>query len=204
MAQITTHATLKTAVADYLAREDLTSYIPYFVQGAEQRLNKLRLRFMETALDATIASGVIAVPAAYLEMKNLQVVHSGRRYTLNRRTLEQIYQDYPLRSSSGVPRVYAREGANFIFGPYPDSDYNIKGTYFAKPTALSADEDVNWWITNNPLTILYACLLEAEPFLKNDPRLATWQALYDRSIAEIRIEEQDENYSGGGMMETLG
>jgi hypothetical protein len=204
MAQITTHATLKTAVADYLARGDLTAYIPYFVQGAEARLNKLRLRHMETALSATVALGVIAVPSGYLEMKNLQVVSSGRKYPLQRRTLEQMYEDYPVRSSTGLPRCWAREGSNIIFGPYPDSDYSITGTYYAKPTALSADGDTNWWILNNPLAMLYACLLEAEPFLKKDQRLQVWSQLLQNAINDIKAEEIEESISGGGMVETLG
>lgn len=203
MAQITTHATLKTAIADYLARGDLTAYIPYFIQGAESRLNKLRLRHMESAFSGTIAAGVVALPTGYLETKALRCSSGGRTYPLERRTIEQLYNDYPFRSASGMPNVFAVEGSNFIFGPYPDSNYSITGVVYTKPAALSADSDTNWWIQNNPLTLLYACLVEAEPFMKNDARIQVWGTMLQKSIDDIVFEGQSELMSGG-ITETLG
>jgi hypothetical protein len=201
---ITTYGTLKTAIADFLARDDLTSYIPYFYQGAQAKLNKLRLRHMESAFSGTIASGVVALPSGYLETKQLRVVSSGRHYPLARRTIDQLYQNYPLRSSSGLPVEFAREGSNYIFGPYPDSNYSIAGVVYTKPTDLSVDADTNWWILNNPLTLLYACLVEAEPFIKNDARLELWQGKLNEAVSLIRLENEDEELSGGGLTETLG
>ena len=70
MAVITSYATLLTAVADYLARDDLTTFVPNFIQNAENELYRtLNLRNEETALSVAISSGVAAVPADFKALK---------------------------------------------------------------------------------------------------------------------------------------
>lgn len=205
MAVITNYGTLKTAVADYLARSDLATFIPNFVQNAELKAyRRLRLRFMETSLSATISSGVIAVPSDYLEMKNLRVVSGGREYPLVRSTLEQLYEMYPLRTATGLPRVFAREGSNIIFGPYPDTTYTIKGIYYARPATFlyeGADGGTSWLTSNAADMMLYASLVEAEPFIKNDARLQVWQGFLANAVQTIQEQESLESLSGSSLAE---
>jgi len=67
---ITTYAELQTAVGAWLHRSDLTGIIPDLITLGEKRIfRKARCRVMESALTGTIASGVIAVPSDYLEIK---------------------------------------------------------------------------------------------------------------------------------------
>jgi hypothetical protein len=40
-----------------------------------------------------------------------------------------------------------------------------------------------------PDLLTYATLLEATPFLKNDERIATWQAMYDRAAQALNGED---------------
>jgi len=196
---ITTYSELKTAVANWLNRADLTSYVADFVRLGEDRIyRELRIRAMETALSDTIASGVIAVPSDYIELKHAYVNGTPTR-KLNRCDPEFIYDRYPLRSSNGKPSFIAREGSNFIFGPYPDSAYTIKGIYYARLSALSDSNTTNWFVTNAPGILLYSALLQAEPFLKNDARMATWEAMYQNAKDGIEREERNEQFSGSGL-----
>ena len=110
---------------------------------------------------------------------------------------------FPTRSSTGKPSYIAREGSNFIFGPYPDSAYTIKGIYYAKLTALSDSNTTNWFTSNAPDLLLWAALCEAEPFLKNDERIMLWQSKYDMAKEAIQREERDEQFSGGGLAATV-
>jgi len=36
-----------------------------------------------------------------------------------------------------------------------------------------------------PDALLYAALLEAQPFLKQDDRIPTWQGMYDRAVQAL-------------------
>ena len=41
---------------------------------------------------------------------------------------------------------------------------------------------------NAPQAMLYGTLLQAMPFLKNDSRVQLWQALYDRAVQTLKLE----------------
>ena len=70
MAIITNYSTLKTAVADFMARDDLTTFIPNFIENAERKLYRtLNLRNEETALSVSISSGVATVPSDFKMLK---------------------------------------------------------------------------------------------------------------------------------------
>lgn len=198
MAVITTYATLQTAIADYLARSDLTSFLPNFTQAWEERFLRDSANWaswMEAALSVTITNSVAAVPADYLGLK-IAYISGNNSPPLKRISLDQLYQRYPRESSTGTPRYIARNASNFEFGPVPSSG-TLKGTYYAKPTVLRTDSDgVNWLVTNAPDLCLYGSLLEAESFIKNDKRLATWSNLYSVALDAYRSQFREEDYSG--------
>lgn len=205
MAIITDFATLSTAIGDYLNRSDLTTFIPNFIQGCENKLYKnLRIRAMENALSVTVSSGVAALPTspAYIELK-YAYVSASPIVPLKRIPPEQIYAQFPVRSGGQTPKYIAVEGSSFIFGPYP-SNVTIGGVYYGRLTALGSGNTTNWFTTNAPDLLLYGSLLEAEPFLVNDPRLATWKAMYDFSYKAVKDEETRQKSSGGSIATRLG
>lgn len=196
---ISTYAELKTAVANWLNRSDLTTYIPDLIMLGEGRIYRdLRIRTMESSINSAIASGVVAIPSDYVELKYAYVDGSPVQY-LSRMNAQSLIEKYPTRSSDGKPTKIATDSGNFIFGPYPDSAYTIKGTYYKRLTALSDSNTTNWFTTNAPGILLFAALSEAEPFLKNDERTALWQAKYEQEKLGIEQEEMRERFSGGGI-----
>lgn len=203
MAAITDFATLKTEVAAWLNRSDLTNEVPGFIQLGEFRVYRdLRVRQMETALSAAISSGVLAVPSGYLEMKFAYVNGSPMR-KLERKDAEWIYLNYPTRSSDGTPKFFAREATNFIFGPYPDSAYTVKGVYYKKLDALSGTNTTNWLITDAPDLILFASLCEAAPFLQDDARVPLWEKKYAQIKDRFQRNDVEEEFSGSPLAVTV-
>lgn len=208
MAVITSYSTLLTAVADYLARGDLSTFTPNFVQNWEEkflRQPKNFGRWMETSLSSAISSSVLAVPSAYLGLKYAYVDGSPAS-RLDRVSLNQLYGTYPRGGDSARPRWISRDTTNFVFGPIPDSNYTIKGVYWAKPTLLrsfASDAAAHWIIVNAPDLALYGALIEAEPFLKNDKRLPVWQGFYDTALMNYRDLHKEEDVSGSPVQEVL-
>jgi hypothetical protein len=193
---ITSYSELKTRVADWLARETLTAYIPDFIMLGEMRIyRQLRLRAMEVSFSSTISSGVIAVPSGYVELKYAYIDGSPVKQ-LQRKDPGWIIDNYPLRSADAKPGFMARDADSFIFGAYPDSDYTVKGTYYKRLDALSDSNTTNWFITNAPDLLLFAALCEAEPFLKNDERVQLWEAKYKAVKDMIEMQEKMEQHSG--------
>ena len=194
---ITTYSELKTAATNWLRRGDLSSFLDDLVTVGETRIfRELRNKDMETSFNSTIASGTISTPTSYIDLKFAYIDGSPTR-RLKRRTNSWIYENYPERSSSGKPSFIAREGSTFIFGPYSDSNHVVKGIYYKNIGPVSSSAHVLF--TNNPDLYLYATLCAAEPFLKNDKRVALWEAEYGRALAGARKQSEDEEISGGGL-----
>ena len=73
---ISTYSELKTAVANFLARTDLTDQIPNFIQLAEARLSReLETRDQEKRATATLTSGdeFIALPTDMREIREIKL-----------------------------------------------------------------------------------------------------------------------------------
>jgi hypothetical protein len=194
---------LKTAVSRWLHRSDLTSMIPDFIGLGEARIfREMRVQCMETQLSDTIASGVIAVPSDYVELIHARVDGSPTS-PLTKKTSEWIYANYPTRSADGQPKFIAREGGSFIFGPYPDSTYSIKGLYYARLAPLSDGNTTNWLTENAPDLLLFAALCEAAPYLVKDDRVALWEAKYKNAKDAVQGEDKGEFFSGSPIAMTV-
>ena len=193
MAVITNYATLQTAVADYLARSDLTAYIPNFIQNAENKLYRtLNLRNEETALSVSITSGVAAVPSDFKALKFAYYDHSPVQL-LQWMGVSSLYERFPVRSVATTPTAIAREGSNFIFGAAA-ADGTLKGIYYAKQ-GFARDIDTTWYVTDAPDVLLYAALLEAAPFIKDDARLPIWQGFFNEAVLGLKEEERNSSVS---------
>jgi hypothetical protein len=201
MAVISSYSTLLTAVSDYLARSDLSTFTPNFVQNFEERFyrdSENWASWMETDLNVTISSGVAAVPSSYLGLK-VAYIDGQNTAPLKRISATQMYSRYPRAGSSGVPAYIARDGSNFVFGPIPTSG-TLVGKYYAKPTVLrsyttgGADAVAHFLIVNAPDLLLYGALLEAESFLKNDSRLLTWKGFHDEALRTYRSRFREEEH----------
>ena len=202
MAIITNYATLQTAVADYLARSDLTDFIPNFIQNAENKIYRtLNLRNEETALSVSITSGVAAVPSTFKALK-FAYYDASPVNLLRWVGVEELYNDYPDRSEAGYPYIISREGSNFVFGP-TSVDGTLKGIYYAKLSALSASNTTNWYTTNAPEVLLYGALLEAQPFIHNDARLQVWGQMYQSAIDTIKEEQKNSETSNGSLVQRV-
>lgn len=210
MSAITGYTSLLQTVQDYLARSNLTGFAPNFVQNWEERFYRQPKNFgswMEVSgTIGTIASGVIAVPTAYREMK-FAYLNGSPSLRLDRLSVYQLYGRYPRGDRTSRPIAMARDGANFVFGPEPDSTYTIKGTYYAKPVVMRdypGDAAAHWLIVNAPDLPLYGALLEAEMFIKNDGRVPLWQSMYTTALQDYRNLFSEEEVSGSPVQEVLG
>ena len=141
MAIITDYATLQTAVADYLVKSNLTTFIPNFIQNAENKLYRtLNLRNEERQLSVPIGGGIAPLPYRFKQLKFAYVDRSPIK-DLEWASLDEIYRQYPDRSElSDRPNLISREGNHFVFGP-PSTDGTLKGIYHRKPRSLTATSE---------------------------------------------------------------
>ena len=197
---LTSYSELKTTIASYLARSDLTSVIPDFIRLAEERLRRdLRIRQMLVVATASTTGGdpTVGLPADFLEMRDIHF-NTNPISSVSYESPNTFYQS-TRATESGIPRTYTVLASEIQFAPIPDSAYQAQMLYYAKPPLLSDSNASNVFLANCPDALLYGALGEAEPYLMNDARLQVWAALYDRSIASISNADQSSEYSGQPM-----
>jgi hypothetical protein len=213
MAIITNYATLVTAIADFTHRSDLTPFVDYFIQGAQEMINSDILeqnegngiRAMEAAFTGTIASGTVAVPADWLGPKDIQVNGGNNRVvSLTFKSVTWLYSRYQDRTQSGLPAYMARDGANFIFGPFPDSGYALQGTYYALAPLLTSGAPTNWMVTLYPLMLHAACMVKAMTFLVNTEEITKWNAIYQDLLTGIINRDKAERWAMATLQVELG
>lgn len=204
MSVISGYTSLLTAVSDYLARSDLTSFLPNFLQNAEERFYRQPRNYgpwMGTGSLSVAFTTTAAVPTDFLAGRSFYLNGKSQR-PLVVSSLEQVLMTYPRAGSSGVPKWIARDGANFVFGPLPSGSYTLNGSYYVKPVLLrnfASDAAAHFLIVNAPDLLLYGALLEAEAFTKNDARISIWSAAHAQAQSDYRDLMKAQNYSGGSM-----
>lgn len=200
MPTIVDYGTLKQAILDFTHRATLATYVDYFIQDGEDRIYRkilelnegMGIQWMESALSLSIDAntGKAAVPADYLSLKAAQVQGDGGQWDLEQKSAQWIYQNFPIRQADSPPSYIAREGTNFIFGPFPDSSYGVVGTYYQRAAALSATNTTTWMTANIPMTLLAACMTAASKFLKDLPAVQAWESeMIDRLQAVIHADK---------------
>jgi hypothetical protein len=186
-----TFSGLKTTIADYLNRDDLTSAIPGFITLAEAKFNrKLRVRQMVKRANATLDTQYFAFPADFLQAKEFQLNTNPITYL---QYVTQNQGDYGSATNyvaAGKPQFYTIIGTQIQVIPTPDTGYTGELTYYGKIPALSDSNTSNWLLVYAPDLYLYGALLEATPYLKDDERLATWSTLYTNSLGDIEVADQ--------------
>jgi hypothetical protein len=191
----TSYTNFVTVVENYLARTDLSSQIPDFIQLAQTRMSRdLRTEKMlsVTTLPITGGSGTVAMPSDLLEVREIHI--QGNPVVRVAYQSPDLFFKDGLTTTSGIPTFFTMLGSNFEFAPIPNGSQTVQILYYAQPTFISTTTASNIYLVNYPDALLYATLAEAEPYLMNDARIQTWSALYDRAIQNIKTSDLGATY----------
>ena len=191
----TNYTSFVTVVENYLARTDLSSQIPDFIQLAQTRMSRdLRTEKMLKVATASITSGdgTVAVPSDMLEVREIHI--QGNPVVRVAYQSPDLFFKDGLTTTSGISVFFTMLGSEFQFAPVPNGSQTVQILYYAQPTFISTTTASNLFLANYPDALLYATLAEAEPYLMNDGRIQTWSALYDRAIANIKTSDLGQTY----------
>lgn len=199
MATITNYATLKSAVADWLNRADLTSQIETFIQLAEADLNtRLRTREMIVRAEATSDQQYVQLPSDWLEAINLHIIDGAQ--PLRFITLDE--SDAIVKAQTfTAPAFYSLMNGAIEIVPEPSDDIDIEMIYYGKISALSDQNTTNWLLTKAPDVYLYGALAHASPFLLDDARVPVFFSVYNARIEALNSEAQKSMHSGSPLIQ---
>ena len=191
---------LKTRVANYLHRDDLTDTIPDFIEQAQARINHdIDTMSMDKAVSLTVTASIkeVTMPTDILELKSVRIPFAGGVRTLVQRSLVQNSQ--VLETTDGAtaaPLFYARYGDILELTPIPESATTLEIIYKARLASFVDDTDTDFLLTNYPNIYVYASMLEAMPFLIADQRVGIWRDFYKEEVTRINEIAFKEEWSG--------
>ncbi|CAB4144916.1 hypothetical protein UFOVP468_77 [uncultured Caudovirales phage] len=203
MATTMTFTTLQQDVRRYLERgatlaEDAIVYeqIPRLINLAERRIaRELKIQgFINVVTDTLIVGqSVYQKPDRWRDTVSINI-GTGDSYNVRKflftRDYEYLRSYWPDESLTEEPVFYADYNyTNWLILPPPDEVYPFEVLYYELPVLLDDANQTNWLTDYAPQVLLYASLLEATPFLKNDDRIPVWQQMYDRSAAMLNGED---------------
>lgn len=199
---ITTYTELKDAVADWLDRNDLTNVIPSLIDLAQVKIyRELRLSAFETRSTTNTVAG-----EKYIERPPSS--NGIRHIKLNTNPITVLQYETPDKvdsswagSITGTPVMFTIIGDQIRLAPTPDSEYELEVAYIQRPQMLSDAVQTNWVLENAPDLLLYATLLEATPYLKDDARIQLWSQAYLYVKDQVEMQDEDIKYPFGTPLE---
>lgn len=176
-----TYATLKTDIANYLHRTDLTSVIPTFIELAESYMfRELDIKETETSADGTTTSGYGALPTDFGSVSKVSVTYNGAA-----RLLDYAPQAYVPTAAEPYPKYYALEkGQLRIYGATDGQAY----TLYYKPVIpnLSDTQTTNWLLDNAKDLYLYCSCLEGAKHIRDMAETQKLQAMIPPLLDSVR------------------
>ena len=169
--------------------------LPSLINLAERQLaQELKiLGFVQNVTDTlAIGQSVIPKPDRWRETIsiNFGVGVTQVRTPLFARSYEYIRRYWPDEDLTAQPKFYADyDYYNWLIGPSADAAYPFEVNYWELPALLDAVNQTNWTTDFAPNALLHGALLQATPFLKNDERIPTWQAIYDRDLQILQGQD---------------
>lgn len=196
MAATTTYSQLVEDVKQYAERFDapFVTQIPRFIALAENRIAaEVRgLGYVRYASGSfNVADAVIEKPSRWRETSSWFYVKNGSVVFLKQRGYSYVRSYWPDLSQTGDPEYYSDyDYEHLLVVPTPAEPLTFELAYFERPLPLSESNQTNWTTQYAPQLLLYASLLEAQPFLKRSDRIAEFQGLFDRAAAAVSNEAQ--------------
>ena len=201
---LSSYSGLKTSIANWLNRSDLTSEIEDFIVLAEKDFNsKLRIRQMISSDNSfSINAEKVDLPTGFLQVRDFFIVNGGTKYALQYITPAQMDQ-IKGSSTSGQPSTYTIIGEKFRFAPTPASTYTGTLNFYKEFDPLSDSNTTNYILSNHPAIYLYGSLYHSANFLGGvEPRqVQQWQQMYATALERLERNDREDQYGNAPLQQ---
>ena len=193
---------LTTQIQAYANRSDdlFNAQIPNFInQGINRIYNEAKnIGFQQVTqgnLNFVGGTNTVSKPLNWKETISFQYTNNTVNTFLLPRTYEFCIKYWPVQATQAAPLFYADynlptisvAAGQFYIVPTPDQNYQYVLTYLGLPEFDNAHQ-TNFLTDRFPNLLLYACMTEAAPFLKDDERVPVFESYYNRALQNINRE----------------
>lgn len=161
-------ASLKTAVADWLNKTNLTGVdtkAAEFIALAESDMNRvLDTREMTATATVTISGEDMGLPSDFAGTRSFRI--NGNP------SMALTYcqpEEFDATIGTGKPTRYTITD-RIVFDPVPDAEYEARHRYRRRIPALGSQMASNWLLKKHPDAYLYGALKQAIVYFRDDER----------------------------------
>ena len=195
---LSTFEELKTSIADWLQRSDLTAVIPDFIRLAEARFDRNEA-LQEERVDAiTLGAATVALPSDCRIVQSLYLDDDTRQGGLEPTTPEWFAENEGRTGNlTGVPKYVATttNGTSLLLSPAPDAAYTAQIVYLRTLDRLSASQTTNWLLDLAPDVYLFGALLMSAPYLRDPEAQQMWKEQLANAFAELKALQESRRFS---------
>jgi hypothetical protein len=181
------YANLKTAITNFLDRDDLSVYVDDFIDLAEARHKReILIREMIVRSQATLTGRFLALPTRFLRMKTLRLLTTPVT-VLTEVNLHEMNRER--EEGTGKPTFFTVH-EEIEFDTTPDDAYTTELIYYCSFLPLDDTNTSNGLLVRAPDAYLYGALSASAPFLAMDERVPTWEGLYGTARDGLNFEDR--------------
>jgi len=184
---------LKSSVADWMHRSDLTGPMNDFIYLAEVRIRTLlRERVSDQASQINTTAGVEYTPLPDDLMTVRSMTIPGLQPTIDYMAPDMFNQFFT-GAYSGLPRCYTIIDGQIYLGPTPDAQYTINIMYRFDMPPLTDTAPTNPVLAKWPNIYLFGALTEAADYSRNLTLRDSFNARFIEAINNANLLEFDKN-----------
>jgi hypothetical protein len=196
-----TYSSLLQNLRDYTeagstSNASFTRTAPQLINNAERSLaDRLKIQGYRDVMTGTLAqqNNVLAKPEGWRNTVTFTIgtgASLNYRRILRMRSYEYIRALAPNDQIYGEPQWYCDYDYNhWLLAPTPAEAYPFEIIVYRLPDLLSESNQTNYLTQYVPNMLLFQCLVNMEPFLRNDPRIATWKLLLEEEFKAVNAQE---------------
>ena len=165
--------------------DEFIARVQEFINTAEEGLLKrIDSDWLDGSVDVTLTTGSYEIDAPDLKVPRAVVVYtaSGRAFNLVPRNKSWLREYWPVVTSVGEPKYYAKVGTVINFAPAAGEDYLIHVEGVFKPEALSSANVDNAFTLNASYALFFGAMVEANKYLKNWKTVDVWTKEYEKEV----------------------
>jgi len=195
-----------SAIAGWLNRSDaeVISRIPDFITLAHIRLNRVvRADWVSKKFSETVVADKndFPLPSDFNGMRGRPKIISNPTITLEYKTPEDLDVGNAI-NLTGQSGYYTIQGGILSAYPTVGAGSVFEFWHYYKPTIISSVNTSNEYVINCPGELLYACVLEAKPYIKDAASLAMFVDMYKAGYDDLVNQDKSVKYGQGTLEAT--
>ena len=185
---------LKTNIAAWIHKTNLTDTIPIFIEMARSRIcHDLESMHIEKRVTATLTTEYTNIPTDLVDFRSIKINNQKINYWTEDQIVQRGYN-----SATGVEAIYTIV-ANQIRVIGAPSAAELQMVYRYIPVAMSLDADQDVILANYPQLYIYAAELEYLNWSENEDRAAKVVNYYSDAIEQINNAASKAKYPSGAL-----